>query len=93
MLEKNISDILKQNESIRNASNKINELCEKTINNYINEIEEKHYDLTIHKYVFINEITNSETLMLDDAVASWKDNVVKTNGCYHQLINLIDNAI
>lgn len=59
----------------------------------INEIQEKHYDLTIHKYVFINEITNSNTLDLDDAVASWKDSTVKTNDGFGQLINLIDNAI
>lgn len=59
----------------------------------INEIKEKHYDLTIHKYVFINEITNSDTLDLDDAVVSWKDSVLKTNDSFCQLINLIDNAI
>lgn len=59
----------------------------------IDEVQEKHYDLTIHKYVFINEITNSETLRLDDAVVSWKDCKVKTNDSYGQLINLIDNAI
>lgn len=50
-LEKNINDILKQNESIRNASNKINELCEKTINNYIKDIEEKlnKFEIKINK--------------------------------------------
>ena len=59
----------------------------------INEIQEKHYDLTIHKYVFINEITNSNILDLDDAVASWKDSTVKTTDSFCQLITLIDNAI
>lgn len=50
-LEKNINDILKQNESIRNASNKINELCDKTINNYIKDIEEKlnKFEIKINK--------------------------------------------
>ena len=59
----------------------------------IKEIQEKHYDLTIHKYVFINEITNSGTLDLNDAVALWKDSTVKTNDSFCQLINLIGNAI
>ena len=59
----------------------------------INEIQEKHYDLTIHKYVFINEITNSNILDLDDAVASWKDSTAKTTDSFCQLITLIDNAI
>ena len=59
----------------------------------IKEIQEKHYDLTIHKYVFINEITNSDTLDLNDAVALWKDSTVKTNDSFCQLINLIGNAI
>ena len=50
-LEKNINDILKQNESIRNASNKISELCDKTINSYIKDIEEKlnKFEIKINK--------------------------------------------
>ena len=59
----------------------------------INEIKEKHFDLTIHKYVFINEITNSETLKLGDAVNSWKSCIESKNRNYNQLINLIDNAL
>ena len=59
----------------------------------INEIKEKHFDLTIHKYVFINEITNSETLKLSDAVNSWKGCIESKNKNYDQLINLIDNAL
>lgn len=50
-LEKNVMDILKQNESIRNASNKINEICEKTINSYIKDIDEKlnKFEIKINK--------------------------------------------
>lgn len=59
----------------------------------INEIKEKHFDLTIHKYVFINEITNSETLKLSDAVNSWKGCIESKNKNFDQLINLIDNAL
>lgn len=50
-LEKNISDILKQSENIRNASNKIIETCEKTINGYMKDIEEKlnKFEIKIEK--------------------------------------------
>ena len=50
-LEKNINDILKQSETIRMASNKITETCEKTINGYIKDIEEKlnKFDIKINK--------------------------------------------
>ena len=35
----------------------------------LEEIEQNHFDLTIHKYVFINEITSHETLSLDDSIS------------------------
>ena len=40
-LEKNVLEICKQNESIKSASNKITEYCDKITNNYINEINSK----------------------------------------------------
>ena len=50
-LEKNIGDILKQSESIRNAANKITETCEKTVTGYIKEIEEKlnKFEIKVNK--------------------------------------------
>jgi len=50
-LEKNITDILKQSETIRNASNKITDTCEKIVNNYIKDIEEKlsKFELKVSK--------------------------------------------
>ena len=40
-LEKNVLEICKQNESIKAASNKITEYCDKITNNYIHEINSK----------------------------------------------------
>lgn len=50
-LEKSISEILKQSEGIRMASNKISETCDKIINNYINDIEGKlaKFDIKINR--------------------------------------------
>ena len=50
-LEKNITDILSQSDSIRKASNKITESCEKIVNNYINDIENKlsKFEIKINK--------------------------------------------
>ena len=57
-LEKNVSDILKQSENIRNASSKITETCEKTINGYIKDIQEKlnKFEIKLYKEYKKNNI-------------------------------------
>lgn len=56
-LEKNILEITKQSESIKNASIKISEMCEKITNNYVKEIEEKlsKFEIKITKSLNKNE--------------------------------------
>jgi len=51
MLEKNITDILKQSEIIMSASNRVNESCNKIINSYLNQIHDKlsKFEIKINK--------------------------------------------
>lgn len=50
-LESHVNDILKQNEIIMNASNKVSESCNKIINSYINQIHDKlsKFEIKINK--------------------------------------------
>lgn len=50
-LKNNVNDILKQSESIRSASNKITEACDKIINNYIGSIQSKlnNFEIKINR--------------------------------------------
>lgn len=50
-LEKNVNEILKQNEIILNASNKVSDSCNKITNSYINQIHDKlaKFDIKINK--------------------------------------------
>lgn len=59
----------------------------------LEEIEQNHFDLTIHKYVFINEITSHETLSLDDSISKWLDASKAMCKEYNSLKDLIENAI
>ncbi len=59
----------------------------------LKEIEKNNFDLTIQKYVFINEITNDETKSLDDSLSMWLDVCKTTTKEYNTLKDLIDNAI
>ncbi len=59
----------------------------------LKEIEKNNFDLTIQKYVFINEITNNETKSLDDSLSMWLDVCKTTTKEYNTLKDLIDNAI
>ena len=57
------------------------------------EIEKNHFDLTIHKYVFINEITNYETLYKEDAIKQWNKSSENTSEAYNTLIELLNDAV
>lgn len=59
----------------------------------LKEIEKNHFDLTIHKYVFINEITSHETLNLNDSISKWLDASKSMCKEYNSLKDLIENAI
>jgi len=50
-LQNNVNDILSQSESIRKASNKITESCDKIINNYIGSIQSKlsNFEIKINR--------------------------------------------
>lgn len=52
----------------------------------LDEIEKNHYDLTIHKYVFINEITSKTSLTAEDALFQW-------NVCRRGLKDSFDSLI
>ena len=59
----------------------------------LSEIEKNHFDLTIQKYVFINEITNNETLTKEDAIKQWLDSSINTSSTYNSLIELLGDAV
>lgn len=59
----------------------------------LSEIEKNHFDLTIHKYVFINEITNNETLDKEEAIKQWSNTSECTSATYDKLIELLNNAV
>lgn len=59
----------------------------------LKEIEKNHFDLTIHKYVFINEITAHKTLSLDDSISKWFDASKAMSKEYNSLKDLIGNAV
>ena len=57
-LENQISDISSQSETIRKSANKITELCDKIINNYINSIQSKlsKFEININRSYRRNDI-------------------------------------
>ena len=59
----------------------------------LSEIEKNHFDLTIHKYVFINEITNNETRTKEDAIKQWLNSSINTSSTYNTLIELLNDAV
>lgn len=59
----------------------------------LSEIEKNHFDLTIHKYVFINEITNKETLDKEKAIEQWSKTRECTSATYDKLIELLNDAV
>lgn len=59
----------------------------------LSEIEKNHFDLTIHKYVFINEITNNETLDKEEAIKQWSKTSECTSATFDKLIELLNDAV
>ncbi len=59
----------------------------------VKEIEENHFDLTIQKYVFINEITSTGTLKIEEALDIWNQSNNITNNEFNALMSLIDDAV
>ena len=59
----------------------------------LSEIEKNHFDLTIQKYVFINEITNNETLTKENAIKQWLNSSINTSSTYNTLIELLNDAV
>ncbi len=56
----------------------------------LEEIERNHYDLTIQKYVFINDVTNDISLSIDEAFSQWNDCRKKLEDSYDTLIGLLE---
>ena len=54
------------------------------------EVEKNHYDLTIQKYVFINEITNDDLLTLDEAFSQWNNLRIEMKHDFDSLISMIE---
>ncbi len=54
------------------------------------EVEKNHYDLTIHKYVFINEITNGDLLTIDEAFSQWNNLRIEMRHDFDSLISMIE---
>ena len=56
----------------------------------IKEIEENKFDLSIQKYIFINEITNKDQILTKDAILQWKlDHEILITE-YSNLVNLLN---
>ena len=56
----------------------------------LDEIEKNHYDLTIHKYVFINEIASKTSLTAEDALSQWNVCRRGLKGSFDSLIDMIE---
>lgn len=56
----------------------------------ISEIEKNHYDLSIQKYVFIDEIANNETKSAEKSISRWKSIRDDLKNSYDSLIQLIE---
>jgi type I restriction enzyme M protein len=56
----------------------------------LDEIEKNHYDLTIHKYVFINEIASKTSLTAEDALSQWNVCLRGLKGSFDSLIDMIE---
>lgn len=59
----------------------------------LSEIENNYFDLTIQKYVFINEIKKNETLTKEDAIKQWINSSINTSSTYNTLIELLNDAV
>lgn len=56
----------------------------------ISEIEKNHYDLSIPKYVFIDEITNNESQSAENSISRWQSIRNDLKNSFDSLIQLIE---
>lgn len=59
----------------------------------LEEIKRNGFDLSIQKYVFINDITSNETLGFEDAYSQWNNNSIVMKSEMDNLLSLLGDAI
>ena len=59
----------------------------------LEEIKRNRFDLSIQKYVFINDITSNETLGFEDAYSQWNNSSIVMKSEMDNLLSLLGDAI
>ena len=59
----------------------------------LDEIKKNSFDLSIQKYVFINDITSNEILGFEDAYNQWNNSTIVMRSELDNLLSLLDDAI
>lgn len=59
----------------------------------LEEIKRNGFDLSIQKYVFINDITSNETLGFEDAYSQWNNRSIVMKSEMDNLLSLLGDAI
>ena len=59
----------------------------------LEEIKRNGFDLSIQKYVFINDITSNETLRFEDAYSQWNNSSILMKSEMDNLLSLLGDAI
>ena len=59
----------------------------------LEEIKRNGFDLSIQKYVFINDITSNETLGFEDAYSQWNNSSIVMKSEMDNLLSLLGDAI
>ncbi len=59
----------------------------------LEEIKKNGFDLSIQKYVFINDITSNETLGFEDAYSQWNNGSIVMKSEMDNLLSLLGDAI
>lgn len=59
----------------------------------LDEIKKNGFDLSIQKYVFINDVTSNEILDFEDAYSRWNNSSIVMRSEMDNLLSLLDDAI
>ena len=59
----------------------------------LDEIKKNGFDLSIQKYVFINDVTSNEILDFEDAYSRWNNSSIVMRSEIDNLLSLLDDAI
>ena len=59
----------------------------------LDEIKKNGFDLSIQKYVFINDVISNEILDFEDAYSRWNNSSIVMRNEMDNLLSLLDDAI